>query len=264
MEITEFTPGRFCWVELATSDDQAAKRFYSELFDWKTETNAMGEDLGDYTMLRLGDKEVGALYRLPPAMAQAGVPPHWLSYVGVVDADATAAKAKGLGGTLIQGPLDVFDIGRMAILADPTGAAFALWQAKTHRGQQVTGEPGATCWNELLTNDTKKAGAFYTELFGWTAHEMPMGSTTYTMFGTGEQPAGGMMAAPPEMGAAPPNWLVYFAVGDCDEDVQRAESMGAKVSAPPSDVPGVGRMAVLSDPQGAAFAIIRLSEDTTA
>ena len=93
---------------------------------------------------------------------------------------------------------------------------------------------------------------------------MPMGSTTYTMFGTGEQPAGGMMAAPPEMGAAPPHWLVYFAVGDCDEDVQRAESMGAKVSAPPSDVPGVGRMAVLSDPQGAAFAIIRLSEDTTA
>jgi predicted enzyme related to lactoylglutathione lyase len=260
MEITDFTPGRFSWVELATSDDAAATEFYRSLFHWNVSVDSMGGDHGNYTRVGVGAKEVGGLYALMPEQRQMGVPPHWLSYVGVTSVEETMEKAKELGGAVLFGPLDVMEKGRMAVLADPAGGAFALWEPRSHCGAQIWGEPGATCWNEMITPDTQKAGAFYASLFGWTAQEMPMGDLTYTMFMDGAQPVAGMMATPPEMGEAPPCWMVYFAVGDCDEDVKRAEALGAKTCAPPMDIPEVGRMAVLSDPQGAVFSIIKLVE----
>ena len=184
---------------------------------------------------------------------------NWLSYVSVESADATTEKATSLGGEVFMGPMDVGDKGRMTIIQDPTGATFALWEPKSHKGAAAYGEVGASCWNELITSDTAKAGEFYSSLFGWTLQEKAMGPMTYTMFMQGETLAGGMMATPPEMGEAPPNWMVYFAVGDCDEEVQHAQTLGAKVFSPAMDIPEVGRMAVLADPQGAVFSIIKLA-----
>ena len=260
MDINELIPGRFCWSELATSDDGAATSFYSELFGWTTEKHSMGGGHGDYTMLRLEGRDVGGLYKLMPEQQSHGIPPHWLSYVGVEDVDAITAKAESLGGKCHLKPLDIMDRGRMSVLQDPVGAAFALWQAKGKTGCGVFNEPGAACWYELMTTDTKKSGEFYSELFGWERAEQDMGGTQYTMFMQDGAPTGGMMTLPPEAHGAPPHWMIYFAVDDCDGDVERITRMGGKTCTPPMDIPTVGRMAPIMDPQGAAFCIIKLEQ----
>lgn len=256
-ESPEYKPGTFCWVELGTSDNEAAKQFYTQLFGWDYVDNPMGEH-GVYTMLKLDGKDVGGLYKLMPDMVERGVPPHWLSYVSVANVDESAAKAKEAGATLLQEPFDVFTIGRMSVVQDPTGAVFALWQPKEHKGSGIYNVPGSFCWNELGTTDTKKAGDFYTGLFGWTREDMSGGPIEYTMFKNGDRGAGGMYKITPEMGPIPPNWLVYFAVDDCDARAQKATELGGRVMKPADDIPGVGRFAILLDPQGAAFAIIKL------
>ncbi|HKO95808.1 MAG TPA: VOC family protein [Pyrinomonadaceae bacterium] len=256
-EIPGFAPGTFCWVELGTSDGEAAKKFYTELFGWTFQDNPIGPDMV-YTMLQQDGKDVGALYKLMPDMVAQGVPPHWLSYVSVASADESAAKAKDAGGTLMKEPFDVMTHGRMAVVQDPAGAVFALWQAGTHSGAGIYNVPGSFCWNELATTDTAKAGDFYTKLFGWIKDVQNFGPMEYTMFVNGERPAGGMYKMPAEMGNIPPHWLVYFAVDDCDASAQKATDLGATIMAPPSDIPGIGRFAIVVDPQGAAFAIIKL------
>ncbi|MGH9968740.1 MAG: VOC family protein [Pyrinomonadaceae bacterium] len=257
-ETTEFAPGTFCWVELGTTDGQAAKKFYTELFGWTFNDSPVGPDMV-YTMLKQDGKDVGALYKMPGEMTSQGIPPYWLSYVSVTSADESSEKAKSLGGTLMKEPFDVFDVGRMSVVQDPTGAVFALWQPLKHKGAGIVNVPNSFCWNELATKDSAKAGDFYAGLFGWTKNAQDMGPMTYTMFVNGERPAGGMYEPPPEMGDVPPNWLVYFAVDDCDAKAQKATELGGKVCAPPSDIPGIGRFAVITDPQGAAFAIIKLA-----
>src|SRR5262245_47119948 len=164
-EVTKHNPGTFCWVELATTDPAAAKRFYGDLFDWSVEDMPAGEGM-TYTMLKLGGKNAGALYHLDEDRRKAGVPPHWFTYVAVTSADESAKKAASLGGTVVQQPFDVMDVGRMAVLQDPTGAHFAVWEPKRHHGTGIVGEPGSHVWTELLTTDTKKAGDFYSKLFG--------------------------------------------------------------------------------------------------
>lgn len=256
-EATGFAPGTFCWIELATSDAAGAKDFYAKLFSWDYVDNPMGPDMV-YTMLKLDGKDVGGLYQLMPEMKEQGIPPHWLSYVLVTSADESAAKAKELGATLLKEPFDVYTIGRMAVVQDPTGAVFALWQAGTNQGSGIYNVPNSFCWNELGTRDTGKAKDFYTGLFGWSADTQNFGTMEYTMFANGERSAGGMYGLTPEMGPMPPHWLVYFAVDDCDAKVALAESLGAKTMKPADDIPGIGRFAILTDPQGAAFAIIKL------
>lgn len=256
-EVTEYKPGTFCWVELGTSDGTAAKNFYTQLFGWDHEDMPMGAE-GTYTMLKLNGKDVGGLYTLMPDMVAQGVPPHWLSYVCVTNVDESAEKAKAEGATIMKGPFDVFTIGRMAVVKDPTGAVFALWQPKEHKGSGIYNVPNSFCWNELGTNDTQKAGEFYSKLFGWTRQHFSDAAIEYTMFQNAERGAGGMYKITPEMGPIPPHWLVYFAVDDCDAKLQRATELGARVMKPADDIPGVGRFAILVDPQGAAFAIIKL------
>jgi predicted enzyme related to lactoylglutathione lyase len=157
-------------------------------------------------------------------------------------------------------PFDVMEVGRMATIQDPTGAVFSLWQPRQHIGAEVVNQPGAPTWNELATNDTKAAGDFYTGLFGWTTEEMEMatGDGSYTIFKNGDRGAGGMFTITPEMGLMPPNWIGYFAVADCDASLEKAKGLGANVAVPPTDIPGVGRFAVIADPQGAAIAFIKL------
>jgi uncharacterized protein len=256
-ETPTYKPGTFCWIELGTSNNEAAKSFYTQLFDWDYVDNPMGPE-GVYTILKLDGKDVGGLYQLMPDMVAQGVPPHWLSYVSVTSADETAAKATELGATLLKEPFDVFTIGRMAVIQDPAGAVFALWQAGTQQGAGIYNVPGSFCWNELATNDTAKAGDFYANLLGWEREVGNFGPMEYTMFKNGDRSAGGMFKIMPEMGPVPPHWLVYFAVDDCDAKVQKATELGANVLMPPDNIPEIGRFAVLLDPQGAAFAIIKL------
>lgn len=254
--IETYVPGTFCWADLGTPDADAAKRFYTGLFGWDAEDRPMGPD-AVYTMFYLDGKAVAALYQDPQ---QAGTPPHWLSYISVDGADDVARRAADLGGTLLMDAFDVLDVGRMALIQDPSGAVVALWEPKRHIGSGVVGEPNTLCWNELATTDTAAAGKFFEGLLGWRSDVQLLGEVSYTMFmRDGTVAAGGMMQIGPDWRPVPSHWLVYFAVTDCDASAASARELGAYVTAPPSDIPGVGRFAVLEDPQGAGFAIIKLA-----
>ena len=254
---TQHAPGTFCWPELASIDQPAAKAFYPKLFGWESADQAIGA--GEvYTIFRLQGRDVGALYTMRKEERASGAPPHWNSYVSVESADLSVSGARALGGTVLAEPFDVMDIGRMSILQDPTGAVFCVWEAKKHQGAGVLDETGALAWTELMTIDTGKARAFYTGLFGWTAESKPMGPMTYTIFKRTGGPAGGMMQITKEMGPMPPHWKVYFAVVDCDAMVANSVALGGKVTMPAHDVPGVGRFAILQDPQGASFAVFEM------
>ena len=256
-ESPAYKPGTFCWVELGTTDGPAAKKFYTELFGWSANDNPMGPGMV-YTMLLLDGKNVGALYQMEPERLAQGVPPHWASYVSVTSADETAAKAKELGATVLVDSFDVMTFGRMAVIQDPTGAVFALWQPKDHPGAEVVNVANSFCWNELMTTDTAKDGEFYSSLFSWTKDTQNFGPLEYTMFANDGRPAGGMLQITPEMGKIPSNWVVYFAVDNCDATVEKAASLGGSVMKPADDIPNIGRFAILRDPQGGMFAVIKL------
>jgi uncharacterized protein len=191
-----------------------------------------------------------------------GQPSVWTSYVCVDDADATVGRAKKAGATVLVEPMDVTDIGRMAVMADPTGAAVGVWQPKTFKGAELAGEAGAFAWNELNTRDVPSAKAFYTEVFGWEPNDLDMGGMSYTEWKLGDNPVAGMMTmldiVPAEV---PAHWLVYFAVEDADASVSKATELGATTLLPPTDIPP-GRFAVLSDPDRAAFAVIKMNPMT--
>jgi predicted enzyme related to lactoylglutathione lyase len=218
-------PGTFCWVDLAAHDPEAAKRFYTGLFGWTADDNRYGPAEGDvYTMYRLDGQAVAGSYGMDPEQKAMGVPPSWLSYVAVENADASAARAKELGASILAEPFDVMEHGRMALLHDPTGALFALWQAKEHPGG-VRGVPGTLGWNELATRDAAKAREFYSALFGWRTDEMDNG-TEYVVFMGGQGPVGGLFNIRPEM-EMPVSWLPYFSVEDADAMAEKAASLGA-------------------------------------
>lgn len=247
--------GNFCWFELASSDQNAAKEFYTKLLGWSFVDSPMGEGMGDYTMFNINGKDVGGLYQLGGPMQ--GVPPHWAIYVCVDSADQAAAKAAELGGEILNPPMDVFTYGRMAAIKDPTGAAFCVWEPKEHNGADLAGETGSACWGELSTRDVAAAKAFYTALFGWELKESQM--MEYTELINGGRPIGGMMPMPAQMGeGVPPHWLTYFTVGDCDATAEQATALGGRVLFPPTDIPNTGRFSVIQDPQGATFAVITL------
>lgn len=250
--------GNFCWFELGTSDQGAAKKFYTNLFGLQFNDSPLPPEMGGvYTMLLNGGKEVGAIYQLGPQ--QAGVPPHWMPYVAVDSADDTAAKVAGLGGELLFPPFDVMDFGRMAAFKDPTGATLSIWEPKAHSGADLVGAPGSVCWSELATTDVAKASAFYSGLFGWSWKESSAGMH-YTEFSNGGQMIGGMMPMDgPQWQGIPPHWTIYFAVDDCDAMAEKAQRLGGKLHVPPTDIPNAGRFAVIQDPQGAVFSIIKLS-----
>jgi len=254
-QVATHAHGTFCWVELGTTDVEAAKKFYAGLFDWETADTSAGE-AGVYTLLQMRGRDVGGLYALQKGQRDQGVPPHWLAYVAVASADEATRKATSLGGGSLMGPLDVVDFGRMSVLQDPTGATFAVWQARDHAGSGVRDEPGSICWNELLTRDTRAAGKFYSGLFGWTMQDMPMADASYTVCSKGATKAAGMMPILEEWGPMPASWLTYFGVDDCDARADRARRLGGRIGKPPTDVPDIGRFSVIEDPQGAVFAIL--------
>jgi len=249
-QVSSHQPGTFCWFELGTSDWKAAKKFYTSLFGWKANEVPMEENSPPYVLLQKGGKDAGALYQMPET--QKGVPPFWMIYVAVKSADETAKKAKKLGGKVEKEPFDVFDLGRMAVLTDPQGAVFALWQAGKNPGVSVMNEANSVCWSELQTSDTEAAKKFYTSLFGWGAKA----GGEYTEWQIGKESMGGMVKNPaPD---TPPHWMIYFAVDDCDATTKKAQSLGGPVYVKPKEMENVGRFSVVADPQRAMFALIRL------
>jgi uncharacterized protein len=254
-EITKHQPGNICWTELATTDQNAAKDFYSKLFGWQINDYPMGEGQ-TYTMLDLKGRNAGALYAMDEAQRKMGIPPHWNYYIAVDNADTMTAKAKSLGAQVLMEPFDVMDVGRMSIVTDPAGATFCLWQAKQHEGLGIVGEPGAFCWYELNVHDTDAAKKFYTSLFGWQAG----GSPEYTEWKNGESMVGGMMQIQKDWGDVPPNWMGYVMVADVDASTAKAKELGGQVYVGPMDIPNMGRFSVIADPQGASLGLYQAAQ----
>jgi len=244
--IEKYEPGMFCWIELATNDAAAAKSFYTSVFGW-TINDMPIPDGSVYTMLQVDGHDLGALYE------NKEHPPAWNSYVNVASVDETAQRAQESGANVIAQPFDVMDVGRMAVIADPQGGSLCLWQPGRHIGATIRGEFNTLCWNELMTSDIEGARAFYTGLFGWNLKPSP----EYTEISVGTTGIGGMMQVTPEMKGMPTAWTPYFAVQDCDAISEKVKSLGGRVFMPPTDIPNVGRFAVLADPQGAMFDIIK-------
>jgi uncharacterized protein len=245
---TEHTPGTFSWADLATTDPDGAKSFYTSLFGWEVEDNPIPEG-GVYSMLLKRGRAVAALYEPQP-----GQPNVWLSYVTVASADDAASAVRDNGGTVEAEPFDVMEVGRMAVVQDPTGAFFAVWEPRTSIGAEVVNEPGALTINQLNTDDPERAQEFYAAAFGWRFEAVEGGDVPYWGIYNGDRLNAGMMPLPPG-GAAPPHWLVYFGSESADDDAGRIAELGGQVMVPPMSVPG-GRILVASDPQGAVFALV--------
>ncbi len=255
-EMTSYTPGTFCWVDLATTDPEAAKAFYGAVMGWTPED--VPTDMGPpYTMLSYQGKEACALYPLSP---EQGGHPYWSSYIRVEDVDAAAGKAVSLGGTMIMAPMDVMEHGRMCFIQDPAGATVGLWQPRAHFGAAIDNQVGARSWNELLTRDTARAAAFYGDLFGWTtrtSHDLMEGR--YLILELGGRPIGGMLEIQESWGPVPAHWVVYFGVEDRDATLASARRLGGTLVVEPMEIEGVGRFAYVTDPQGATFAVIQFA-----
>jgi uncharacterized protein len=257
-ERTSHVPGTFSWTDLGTTDSDGAKAFYGGLFGWELEDMPVPEG-PPYTMARIGGKAVCALYQ---RSADQPGPPAWLCYVTVEDAGATARRAGELGATVISEPFDVLQAGRMAVLQDPTGAVFAIWQPGESIGAELVNDPGAMTMNQLNTGDPEAAELFYSELFGWRFDQLAEAASVdtdvagqeYWGIFNGERLNGGMMPLSQAGPGAPPAWLVYFTSADLDASVARIAELGGQVMVQPMRIQS-GRIAVAQDPQGAVFAL---------
>lgn len=260
MAKTKHLPGAFCWFELATTDQDAAKAFYSSVFGWTPSDNPMGP--GEvYTIFRIDGQDAAAGYGIRGEQRAQSVPAHWMIYVLVESADQTSARARELGATVLAGPFDVMENGRMSVIQDPAGAPFCVWQPLKHGGTTVTDVPGAAVWADLNTPDQVKCGQFYGELLGWRMVEgksmRPAVPGSYFHIVNRETLIGGILPSEHRHPGTPPHWLIYFQVDDCDAAVAKITSLGGTVWMPPMEMGGVRKVAVLSDPQGAAFAIVQ-------
>jgi predicted enzyme related to lactoylglutathione lyase len=245
-ERESYAPGTFCWVDLGTTDAAGAKAFYGRLFGWEAEDMPAGED-STYTMLRIDGRDVAALYEQGADERAAGIPPHWSSYISVVDVDEVAARVEDLGGKLLAAPFDVLDSGRMAVVQDPTGALVSLWQPGRHFGARLVNDPGCLTWNDLATPDPDAAAAFYTALLGWEVQsQVPEYATI-----ANEGRSNGGIRRETEL---PPHWLPYFTVESIAGAVATAREAGAQVLVEGIEVPA-GTFALILDPQGAPFAV---------
>jgi uncharacterized protein len=248
---TKYTPGTFSWADLTTPDQSPAKSFYGELFGWEAEDFPVGDGVF-YSIMRLDGKDVAAISPQPREQREAGAPPAWNSYVTVDSADAAVERAGELGGTVHAAAFDVMDVGRMGVVQDPQGAFFLVWEPKSHIGASLVNAPGALTWNELACTDMDAASRFYSGLFGWAItplEDMPMPySTIKTAVGSTN---GGMR---PAMEGEWPNWLVYFGTDDIEGSLAKLRKLGGGTMTDAMDI-GVGKIAIVRDPQGAVFAL---------
>ena len=260
-EVTSHAPGAPSWADLATSDAAGALSFYNALFGWEDDPQEMGPD-AYYHMQRMNGLETVALYQQTEATGGTDIPPHWNIYFTVENVDDTMASITQNGGTVVFGPQDVFEAGRMAFCQDPQGAFFAIWQAKQHIGARIKDEAGTMIWNELLTTDREAGIEFYVNALGMERGEV-VETIDYAFLKAGGAGVAGVIQKTPEMGEFPPHWSVYFGVDNTDEAVAKAQSLGATVYVPATDIvpvegqPPIGRFAALADPQGAPFSVFQ-------
>jgi predicted enzyme related to lactoylglutathione lyase len=249
---TSYAQGTPNWVDLQTTDQDAAKSFYGQIFGWSYDDQPMGEG-AVYSMAKTGDSYVAAIAPQSPELAAAGAPPMWNTYLAVDSVDDAVAKVGPAGGKVAMEPFDVMGAGRMAFILDPGGAGVALWQAGQHIGATLVNEPGAVIWNELITDDPA-AASFYERVVGLTTATSQMAGGEYTLFQAGGQDVGGTMR--PQMEGVPNHWNVYFAVADADATAAKIKELGGSMVAEPFDTP-IGKMAFARDPQGASFSIFQ-------
>lgn len=245
--------GRFVWYELITSDPGAAGHFYGAVAGWQARDAGMAGL--DYTILSATGIDLGGLMPIPPEAA--GAAPGWIGYIAVEDVDGMAGRLADTGGQVHHGPADIPGVGRFALVADPHGAVFALFQGMADEmpPQAQPGTPGHAAWRELYAGDLDQAFDFYAGLFGWTRAEAidmgPMG--VYQLFAAGGETIGGMMTRPPEV---PPSWTFYFACDGIDAALDRVTANGGTLLHGPQQVPGDAWIIQCRDPQGAAFAMV--------
>jgi predicted enzyme related to lactoylglutathione lyase len=240
----------FVWHDLTTKDVDAAVAFYGELFGWETEDHAAGG--GPYKMIRSEGKEQGGIMASKP-----GMPSCWMGYVCVGDVDAVAARAEQAGGKVYMPPTNMPNVGRMAVIADPTGGVLSPIQLADAAEPRTEGQPpaGRFCWDELLARDVAAAKDFYTGVIGWTTEEVDMGPMgTYTLFKHSDVQCAGMLAKPQDAPGASA-WLSYVAVDDIEADAARTSELGGKIWVKPTAIPNMGRFSVCEDPSGAMFAL---------
>jgi predicted enzyme related to lactoylglutathione lyase len=252
--------GRFVWYELLTTDPKAAIAFYSDVVGWKTQGF---EGSADYQMWVGSQGPLGGVSLLPEQAKKMGAPPYWQANVEVANVDRSAALVKERGGKIFVEPQDVPGVGRFAVIADPQGAAIAIFTPASEMQSHETNTPGEFSWNELYTTDHESAFRFYQELFGWERiDEFDMGKMgKYLLWGRGGKQLGGMMTMPKDMKTpdgrpVPPSWMYYVTTSDLDAALERAKKRSAKVRNGPMEVPGGQRIVQLMDPQGAAFALV--------
>jgi predicted enzyme related to lactoylglutathione lyase len=249
-DIDHYAPGTPSWVDLSTKDLDASAAFYSALLGW--DVVDLGPEAGGYRMAHLRGRPVAGLTPM-------GEFPVWTTYISSDDVDAACERVTAAGGTVMVAPMDVMQAGRMAVVVDPAGAVFGIWQPGEHQGSGIANEPGAFAWNELALRDTTSAAAFYGAVFGWTGETSPMGGREYTIWSLDGAMIAGMVQMDENWAAEmPSHWLTYFAVADADAACATISEHGGAVHVPPMDIPA-GRFAAVSDPQGAAFAVIALA-----
>jgi predicted enzyme related to lactoylglutathione lyase len=259
MEIEQYEHGVPSWADLGTSDLSAAKAFYGGLFGWDIPEGP--PEAGGYCLAEIGGKPVAGI---GPKM-NPDAPTAWLTYINVDDADVIAEKVTAAGGQVVVAPMDVLDVGRLGIFADPLGAVFGVWQPRRHKGALLVNEPNTLCWNELITTDVEAATSFYADVFGWGAASQggtaDGGPPAYTEWKVSGRSVGGMMEKPAEMPAEiPPHWGVYFAVADADAAATRVGELGGMVVMGPMDIEP-GRFAVAVDPTGGVFNVLALKAE---
>ena len=260
-----------CWVASVHPDPEKAVGFYTELFGWEAEETMGANSPGKYYLCRLRGRDVAAV----GSQRGGGAPlaPAWGTYIWVESADEAAVNVTGAGGSVVMEPFDLLDAARIAVLADPAGAVFGVWQPKEHRGAQLVNESGAWAMSQLNTRDPEGAKSFYGAVFDWDTDTFDLGEGEITLWrvpgyigGEPEQPVSrdvvGVMVAPMSSDRfhddAPPHWSVDYWVDDADATADKAAELGGRVMAPPFDTP-VGRTTVLADPQGAVFSVSKVA-----
>lgn len=241
--------GTVVWVDLSTTDVEGAIHFYERLLGWHYEESE--SPTGLYVLAKVGAGEVGGMMAHAADETAAGIPPAWTVVIGADHLEATLARARELGGSVLQPPMSIPGGARIAVIADPAGAVLALMEAPAAQSGMVWGERGGVCWAECLSRDVDASRGFYEQLFGWKGEE---GSGGYVVFSLDGERVGGLMAMPPTVPAgAPSHWLVYFAT-DVAAACARVSEFGGAVLEPTHDIEE-GRFAVLTDPTGAVFAV---------
>ena len=253
---TAWPAGTPCWIDLGVADVPKAKAFYGGLFGWSILEGP--PEAGGYSICEIdGDPVAG----IGPKMGPAEMPTFWTTYLASEDADETAAKIKAAGGQILMGPMDVMDVGRMFVAADPGGAVFGVWQARAHTGVRRANEPGSLIWSENMSRDFDGNKAFYAAVFGYAYGDMSADGFKYATLDLDGRTVGGIGEIGAEQPAEmPANWGTYFAVTDTDAAVARVSELGGSLVAPAWDSP-YGRMAVVRDDQGAAFALMSVSAE---